>query len=280
MASSIFVNNFKENIAKTMKNVLSDEPLINYIGDKENQADSLKNNLADFTKEFVGQAMTDFIGIGYSVKRQYEINEMIFGYFPVHSSMLEKIYFQIGLVNLKGKTLATLGEFGAIISNSIKEPYLLKNYGWMSMGYVPLSLLSKENKYDVPKSFYKNKEGITGLSESLNNDKKLIKSLYSATAKSISYGNTEFSFKAADVIGLSQLLPYKGKSFVFFQNAGNAIVADKSNYFFDAVHTSLSLIAEHIKNNEESQISQDILFPTPYNDRIIKAMIENAIGTT
>jgi hypothetical protein len=258
MVNEKYMKNFEKNIDKRTKQIRSDPPKVDFIGegydhDKGMMSD-LKLRLVPFSKE------------------SYQASEWAMGQIPLKDPAVPKLYFQATILNIKNKSVPGIATFGAVVDAPVKETYVvtwskgLKNY------LLPLSVIADET---VPrKKAYLEKINWTPFVEAVNTDKKAVKTLQLSPSRN-DMGKFSVNIDTMRLVGTHQVMPFKGKTLLLMNEAGNGNV-NKPAYRYQDVYEAFWTLSSKIKQHPATGEDVGTLFITDTNKALFGMMINDA----
>lgn len=177
------------------------------------------------------------------MKESYQPTEFVFGVVPVSNAIVPQMYFQTAVLNVGGKNVPGVGNFGAIVRAPVPEMYVAPYADWKHR-LLPLSAFTSR---DVSASkVFKARTGWNPLLEAVNNDKKSLKAL-GRPWNSSSVGNYKVKIDSMRIPGFVQLSPYKGHTLMTLESTP-AIGAnvDRPGYDFKDYHDVFFTLAAHV----------------------------------
>lgn len=163
----------------------------------------------------IGVAMDHYKGLSSRVraelipffKEKYEATEFLFGSIPLANPPMSNLYFQTGVLAVRGDSVPTNIQFAAAVPSPIPEsivtPLLL-----LSSRFLAVSAVGADAK-DASVA-YKKKLGWSPMLEALNNDKNAVHVITWGGDRSASVGNYRLKLGVNSPTGYLQLAPYRG----------------------------------------------------------------------
>lgn len=260
MVNQLFLNRFAENIQKDLKDSLAAAPAI-WPGGQQ----------MDHYKGLASAMATRLVPL---LRETYEATEFVFGYATVKHPLVPYVFFQCAVLDIKGKNVPGVGNFGAVIRAPVPETYVAPFADWKHR-LLPLSALAAPDAR--ASKVFKAREGWTPLLEAVNADKKAVKALgrpwYSSTV-----GNYKVKMDSNRLAGFVQLAPYKGSTLMTIESTP-AIGAnvDKPKYDWKDYHGILATIGGYVKAHGKAG-AEDVgqLYLNEANAAMMDLMIKQA----
>jgi len=229
MVNPKFMQNYLECINKEFKGMLAGPPAVWPGGVEMDHYKGLASALAVRVVPFM--------------KETYEATEFVFGAIPVNNAIVPRMYFQCAVLNVGGKNVPGVGNFGAVVRAPVPETYVAPYADW-KYRLLPLSAFTGE---DVSASkVFKAKVGWNPLLEAVNNDKKALKAL-GKPWNSSTVGNYKVKMDSMRIPGFVQLAPYKGHTLMTAESTpGIGANVDKPLYDFKDLHEVFFTLAAHV----------------------------------
>lgn len=229
MVNPLFHQRFVECINKDLAGMLSGQPAIWLGGVEMDHYKGLASALATRVVPFM--------------KETYQPTEFVFGYVPVRHPLLPHLYFQSAVLNVGGKNVPGVGNFGTVLRAPVPETYVGPYADWRHR-LLPLSALTGEDA-NASKVF-KAKVGWSPLLEAVNSDKKAVKAL-GRPWNSTTVGNYKVKMDSMRLAGFVQLAPYKGHTLMTIESTpGIPANVDKPYYDFKDYHDVFATLAGHV----------------------------------
>lgn len=192
-------------------------------------------------------------------KQSYQASEFVYGWIPVNSPDIPALYYQIPVLQVKGKNIPGAAQLAALFSEPISETIVAPMVG-ITHRYLPLAALGGEGA--SARKAYKSKARWTPLLEALNNDKDALRA-NTPTAYEAKMGSYQVKVDLGSPIGLTQLAPYKGYTVMTRQAPpANGAGDNRPVYDFRVTHDHFlviaSFIAQHGRAGEE--VGQQVVF--------------------
>lgn len=259
MANLKFLRNLDNNIRKRMKKIINGIPVIQVGGEAMDHykglLSTLKVTLVPFAKE------------------SYQATEWAYGYVSVKHSLLPKLYFQIPILDVKGKNIPGVGNFGVLCPYPVKETYVSTSARRLTNYLLPWSVIS-DGSVERKQAFLK-KMRWTPFVEAVNTDRQCVKAINGGGIyNEAGYFKTSIDHTRPE--GLFQIMPYKGKAIMLLQDAGFGDI-DKPWFCYEKHHSNFALVAAKIQTFREKgeEIGQPMINIS--NALMIKDMI-NDVG--
>lgn len=219
---------FSKDIHKELKGSLAGQPSIRIGGVRMDHykglASSMKTRLVPFAKE------------------SYQASEFLYGYVPVQNKILPHIFVQCAVLEVKGKNVPGVGNFGAVLKAEIPETYVAPYADWKHR-LIPLSALPDPDA-NAGKIF-KNRSGWSPFLEAANADKAVVKALGKPNPDA-RVGDYKVKMDSQRLSGFIQLAPYKGRTLMTLQSApGFAADVNRPRYDWKDFHDAFLKIAMH-----------------------------------
>jgi hypothetical protein len=258
MVNQKFLYNLNKSIKKRMKKIINGEPVVRIGGEV---IDHYKGLLSTLRVTLVPFA-----------KETYEASEWIYGFIPVRHNLLPKLYFQIPILNVKGKNIPGIANFGALSPYPVKETYVATSARRLTNYLLPWSVVS-DGAVERKQAFM-NKMQWTPFVEAVNTDKRCVKALQGGGIYNEA-GNFRTSVDHSRLEGTFQIMPYKGKTIMLVQDAGYGNI-DKPGFHFDKRHSDFALVAAKIQTYREKgeEIGQPMINIS--NALMVKEMITDS----
>ncbi len=258
-------SSFQEHVSDEFKGLLGGEPAV-YLGGMQMDhykglASTLKTRVVPFAKE------------------SYQPSEFTYGYIPVSNKILPYLYFQFTILDVKGKNIPGVGNFGAIADTQIPETYVAPYADWKHR-LLPLSAFT-DDRVSASKVF-KSKVKWTAFLEAVNNDKASLKALNDQWNSS-RIGDFKVTMDSMRIPGFVQLAPYKGFTVITLEStpAVNAAV-NRPRYDLKKHHDNLLKIATHALAHPQKGEEVGQLYLNQGNAAMMDLMvrgIDEATGT-
>jgi len=175
-------------------------------------------------------------------KESYQPSEFIYGYVPISNQLLPYLYFQFAVLDVKGKNVPGVGNFGAVLEAQIPETYVAPYADWKHR-LLPLSAFT-DDRVSASKVF-KGKVKWTPFLEAVNNDKASLKAL-NGQWNSSRIGDFKVSMDSMRIPGFVQLAPYKGYTVMTLESTPAVDAAiNAPRYDLKKHHDNMLKIATH-----------------------------------
>lgn len=229
MVNPVFMQNFGAWIDRELEGMLADRPGIWPGGMEMDHYKGLASALAVRVVPFM--------------KETYQPTEFVFGAIPVNNAVVPRMYFQCAVLNVGGKNVPGVGNFGAVVRAPVAETYVAPYADW-KYRLLPLSALAAEDA--SASKVFKAKVGWNPLLEAVNNDKKALKAL-GKPWNSSTVGNYKVKMDSMRIPGFVQLAPYKGHTLMTLESTpGVSAGVDNPHYDFKDFHEVFFTLAAHV----------------------------------
>jgi len=229
LPNAVFLQKYFECINKELKGLLAGPPAIWPGGVQMDHYKGLASALA--------------VRIVPFMKESYEPTEFVFGTILVNNQLVPRMYFQSAVLNVGGKNVPGVGNFGAIVNAPVPETYVAPYSDW-KYRLLPLSAFTGD---DVSASkVFKARTGWSPLLEAVNNDKKAVKAL-GRPWNSSAVGNYKVKMDSMRTAGFVQLAPYRGHTLITLESTpGIGSNVDRPLYDFKDYHDVFFTLAAHV----------------------------------
>ena len=225
------------------------------------------------TDHYKGLASAMAVRLVPFMKASYEATEFVYGYLPVKNNVLPYLYFQCAVLDVKGKSIPGVGNFGAVLASSIPETYVSPYADWKHR-LLPLSAMTGENP-NAGKVF-KSRPSWGSFPDAVNNDKAALKAL-GAPAISARMGDYKVTIDSLRPTGMLQLAPYKGHTLMTLETTpGFAADVNRPRYDFKTFHDAFLKIALHALAHPQRGEDVGQLFLNQSNAAMMDLMIKQA----
>src|SRR3990172_8459231 len=136
MVNPVFMQNLLGCINKELKGMLAGPPAVWPGGVEMDHYKGLASALA--------------VRIVPFMKETYQATEFVFGAIPVNNAIVPRMYFQCAVLNVGGKNVPGVGNFGAVVRAPVPETYVAPYADW-KYRLLPLSAFTGE---DVDRPVY------------------------------------------------------------------------------------------------------------------------------
>ncbi|HKZ59259.1 MAG TPA: hypothetical protein VJ547_05360 [Candidatus Thermoplasmatota archaeon] len=201
MVNQDFLNNFHTHLQKGLGASLAGQPTVMGGGVEMDHNKGLGSKLK-------GQVVPFY-------KESYQATEFLTGWIPLRAPGVPALYFQVAVLNVKGKNIPGVGHFATFVDAPIAETVVSPFVGFGSK-YVSMNALTDDQL--TAKEALKSKARWTPLLEALNADKPALKA-GKPKSESASMGGFEVKVDGLNPMGLTQLAPYKGFTVITRQEA-------------------------------------------------------------
>jgi len=213
------------------------------------------------------------------MKVSYEATEFLYGYLPIRNPVLPNLYFQCSLLDVKGKDVPGVGNFGAVLASPIPETYVAPFADWKHR-LLPLSALAGESP-NAGKVF-KSRPSWGPFLDAVNGDKPTLKALGTPDI-SARMGNFKVTIDSIRPVGMIQLAPYKGHALMTLETTPSfAADVNRPRYKFKDFHDAFLKIGLHAKAHPQKGEEVGQLFLNESNAAMMDVMIrqvDKATGT-
>jgi hypothetical protein len=208
-------------------------------------------------------------------KESYQSTEFVFGYLPVKNSVLPHLYLQCAVLDVKGKNIPGVGNFGAVLRSPIPETYVSPYADWKHR-LLPLSALSDENV--SASKVFKSRPSWGHFLDAVHSDKPALKAL-GAGSPDRRMGNYKVSIDSMRPTGFLQLAPYKGHTLMTIESApGFAADVDRPRYDFKQFHDAFLTVARHATAHPQRGEEIGQLYLNESNASMMDLMVKQVDG--
>lgn len=258
MVHPTFLSNFAANVSKEFGNALAGPPSVRPGGVQMDHYKGLASALA-----------TRFVPFA---KESYRPTEFVYGFIPLGNNVLPYLFFQFAVLDMKGRNVPGVGNFGAVLRAAIPETYVAPYADWKHR-LLPLSALSGADA--SASKVFKARVGWNPLLEAVNGDKAAVKALGSPSYSS-RVGDFKVAMDSQRLSGFVQLAPYKGHTLMTLESTpGLRAAVDRPYYDLKDHHDALLKVAIHVLAHPQPGEEIGQLFLTESNAAMMDLMIKH-----
>lgn len=261
MVNEKFLQNFHKHLQKNLKGSLAGQPVVSQGGAAVDHHKGLGHSLAAAVVPFMPS--------------KYEATEFIAGWIPLTDDSMPQLYFQVPALNVKGKYIAGVGQFGCVVSGALPETVVAPRVGMKCM-FMPLeSVLAVGGHLGAAEA----KAAQWGPAiQAMNADKALRKA---ATPKKIDSYVSGFYVRMdkKSPIGHTQLAPFRGYTVLTAQRVPVPTGFDNRPFFdYREVLSSFSAIAGFLRRHGQGSDSVGKQVVTASNRAMMTALLTHLEG--
>jgi len=210
------------------------------------------------------------------MRESYQATEFVFGYLPVKNAVLPNLFFQCAVLDVKGKNIPGIGNFGGVLRSPIPETYVSPYADWKHR-LLPLSSLP-DAKANAGKIF-KSQPSWGPFLDAVHSDKAALKALGKPWADK-RVGDYKVSMDSLRLSGFFQLAPYKGYTLMTIESApGFGADIDQPRYDFKDFHDAFLKVAIHAMAHPQSGPEVGELFLNQANAAMMDLMVKQVDRT-
>ncbi|HKZ47277.1 MAG TPA: hypothetical protein VJ397_00660 [Thermoplasmata archaeon] len=204
-------------------------------------------------------------------RESYQPTEFLYGAIPVKNNVLPRFYFQTAVLDVKGKNVPGVGNFGSILRAQVPETYVAPYADW-KYRLLPLSAFTSDSV--SASKVFKGKVNWTPFLEAVNSDKPALKAL-GAPWNSSRVGDYKISMDSQRIPGFIQLAPYKGFTLMTLETTpGVSAGVDGPDYDLKKNHDNLLKIAMHALAHPQKGVEIGDLYLNQSNAAMMDLMIK------
>lgn len=257
MVNQVFVAAFYENVRRELEELVAGQPAAFAEGIQVDHYKGLASSLA--------------LHLVPLMRERYQATESLYGYVPLRNPAIPHLFYQFSVLDVKGRNICGMGNFGAVVRAPIRESYVVTWAGWGDK-MVPISAL-KGGEVKA-KEVYRGKVNWSPLLEAVNEDKTATKAFHAPMASG-TVGDFKVKVDSLRLIGLTQLAPYHGQTLLTMESAPDGRSAPNRPYYllrrlYDGMLALASRIVAHPERGED--VGQ--LFIGPSNAAMMELMMK------